>query len=169
MKDFILHYIRYNEWANRRITKFIEENVSAQQAEQVIVSSFPSLKETLLHIWGAESIWLQRLKGDSPTVWKGSTFSGTTTELCAEINNIDKDFIDFADSCGEAFLLSPFKYNNLEGKEFTNSRIDAILHCVNHSTYHRGQIITMLRQLNFTKLFSTDYIGYCRERELIAD
>jgi uncharacterized damage-inducible protein DinB len=85
-------------------------------------------------------------------------------ELAEEISSVDREFIDFAQSCGEAFLLSPFKYNNLEGKEFTNTRAEAILHCVNHSSYHRGQLITMLRQLGFTQLFSTDYISYCRER-----
>ena len=164
MKDFLLQYIRYNDWANQRITKFILDNCSAEQIDKEVKSSFPSLKKTLLHIWGAESIWLQRLKGDSPEVWKGSTFSGSLDELCKEISQTNQDYIDFAESCGEAFLLSPFAYKNLEGKEFTNSRADAILHCVNHSSFHRGQLITILRQLDFTQLFSTDYIAYCRER-----
>ena len=164
MKEFLLEYIRYNDWANKRITKFILDNCSAEQVDREIKSSFPSLIKTLLHIWGAESIWLQRLKGDSPEVWKGSTFSGSVQELCVEISQTDQHFIDFAESCGEAFLLSPFAYKNLEGKEFTNSRADAILHCVNHSSFHRGQLITLLRQLDFAQLTSTDYIAYRRER-----
>lgn len=164
MKEFLLDYIRYNFWANQRITKYIIDHCSAEQTDKGIMSSFPSLKKTLLHIYGAEAIWLQRLIGDSPTVWKGSSFSGVMVELAEEISSVDREFIDFAQSCGEAFLLSPFKYNNLEGKEFTNTRAEAILHCVNHSSYHRGQLITMLRQLGFTQLFSTDYISYCRER-----
>jgi uncharacterized damage-inducible protein DinB len=164
MKEFLLDYIRYNFWANQRITKYIIDHCSAEQTDQEVASSFPSLKKTLLHIYGAEAIWLQRLIGDSPTVWKGSSFSGGMVELVEEISSVDREFIDFAQSCGEAFLLSPFKYNNLEGKEFTNTRAEAILHCVNHSSYHRGQLISMLRQLGFTQLFSTDYISYCRER-----
>ncbi len=164
MKEFLLEYIRYNDWANKRITKYILENCSIEQFDLEVKSSFPSLKKTLLHIWGAESIWLQRLKGDSPEVWKGSTFSGSAEDLCKEISQTDQDFIEFAESCGEAFLLSPFVYKNLEGKEFTNSRADAILHCMNHSSYHRGQLITILRQLDFNQLTSTDYIAYCRER-----
>lgn len=165
MKEFLLEYLRFNSWANHRIADFIITNCSEEQSEQDIKSSFPSLKKTLLHILGAESIWLQRLKGDAPAVWKGSVFNGDLVALCKEIEENDAAFLSFAESCGEAFLLSPFRYNNLEGKEFTNSRADAILHCVNHSTFHRGQIITMLRQLDFTKLFSTDYITYCRDRE----
>jgi uncharacterized damage-inducible protein DinB len=35
-------------------------------------------------------------------------------------------------------------------------------HVVNHSTYHRGQIATMLRQLG-TKAIPTDLIAYHRE------
>ncbi len=164
MKEFLLDYIRYNFWANQRLTKYITEHCSAEQVDQEIASSFPSLKKTLLHIYGAESIWLQRLIGDSPKVWKGSSFSGGVNELAEEISSVNLEFIAFAQSCGEAFLLSPFKYNNLEGKEFTNSRSEVILHCVNHSTFHRGQLITILRQLGFTQLLSTDYITYCRER-----
>ena len=53
---------------------------------------------------------------------------------------------------------------NLAGEEYKNTVSDIIQHAVNHGTYHRGQILTMLRQLGFTKLFSTDYIAYCRER-----
>ncbi len=165
MKDFLLEYIRYNQWANKRFTEYLLQNCSEEQVEREVKSSFPSLKKTLMHIWGAESIWLQRLQGDSPAVWKGSGFSGDLAALCKEISDTNNEFVSFAESCGEAFLLSPFKYHNLEGKEFSNKRVDAILHCVNHSTFHRGQLITLLRQLEFTKLFSTDYISYCRERD----
>lgn len=164
MKEFLLDYAKYNLWANQRLNKYIIDHCSAEQLDQEIASSFPSLKKTLLHIYGAESIWLQRLIGDSPTVWKGISFSGSVVELIEQISLGNQEFIDFLLSCGEAFLLSPFKYNNLEGKEFTNSRPEVILHCVNHSSFHRGQLITLLRQLGFTQLLSTDYITYCRER-----
>ncbi|MBP6335140.1 MAG: DinB family protein [Bacteroidia bacterium] len=165
MKEMLLDFISYNSWANRRVTDFILKNCSAEQIDLEVKSSFPSLKKTLLHIWGAESIWLQRLKGDSPAVWKGSSYAENLESLCGEIAANNDEFHSFVKSCGEPFLRSPFKYSNLEGKEFTNSRSDAILHCMNHSTFHRGQIITILRQLDFEKLFSTDYITYCRERE----
>ena len=52
-------------------------------------------------------------------------------------------------------------YKNSKGIQFS-SYSETILHCINHSTYHRGQIITMLRQLGQNNLLSTDYITYCR-------
>jgi len=38
-----------------------------------------------------------------------------------------------------------------------------IMHCMNHSTYHRGQIITLLRELGATEIPGTDMIAYIRE------
>lgn len=164
LKDFLLQYLRYNQWANLRMINFIKENCSEEQVQKEIRSSFPSLRETLLHIWGAESIWLDRLNEENSPVWKAANYSGTFLELCNNILQSDDDLIAFVDACGEQFLNSPFVYRNMEGKEFRNTRSDTIMHCVNHSTFHRGQIITLLRQLEFTKLFSTDYIAYCREK-----
>ncbi len=40
---------------------------------------------------------------------------------------------------------------------------EAVLHCMNHSTFHRGQLITIFRQLGFKKLFSTDLIAFSRD------
>lgn len=164
MKDILLEYIRYNEWANHRLNQFILSNCSEEQVEQEQKSSFPSIKKTLLHIWGAQAIWLDRLKEINPVSWRGADFNGSSSDLCLEISKTDKGFIEFVESCGEDYLASQFSYKNLEGKEFRSKRAEAIMHCVNHSTYHRGQVVTLLRQAGLTSLISTDFIAWCRER-----
>ena len=55
------------------------------------------------------------------------------------------------------------QYKTLDGKSYFNSTEEVIMHCMNHGTYHRGQIITMLRQAGFTVVGSTDFIRFCRE------
>ena len=163
MKDHLLHYTRYNLWANKRICDFLKSNVSEEQLEKEIVSSFPSLKKTLLHTWDAQVIWLMRMNGTSLTSFPSHNFSGTIGDIVNGLLETSQQLIDFVETSSEAFLLSPLRYKNVAGDEFKNNIGDIIHHVVNHGTYHRGQALTMLRQLGFAKLFSTDYIGFCRE------
>jgi uncharacterized damage-inducible protein DinB len=162
MKDLLLQYVKYNLWANERLTDFICNNCTEEQAYRDIVSSFSSVRQTLLHIWGAESFWLLRLNGTSPEKWTWMEFEGTITELQKNILNNDRDWVNFIGEADIDFLSSEFSYKNLSGKEFTDKVSNAILHCMNHSTFHRGQLVTLLRQLGFTKLIPTDYVEFCR-------
>lgn len=163
MKTILLRYVTYNQWANDRLLSFVSENFKPEQLEQSIVSSFPSVRTTLLHLWGAECIWLMRLKGESPTTWKWMEFSGSFQELYGEIIENDKAWIDFIETSGDAFLQTQFRYKSLDGTEYHNMVAEAVLHCMNHSTFHRGQLITLFRQLGFKKLFSTDLIAFSRD------
>ncbi len=53
-------------------------------------------------------------------------------------------------------------YRGVDGQVFAHTLADLIRHVVNHSTYHRGQLVTMLRQLGHTPP-STDFTRYLRE------
>jgi uncharacterized damage-inducible protein DinB len=53
-------------------------------------------------------------------------------------------------------------YKNIKGEQHENSVVDIFNHVLLHSTYHRGQLATLVRQLGFTPVV-TDYITYCRE------
>ena len=89
-------------------------------------------------------------------------YTGSMSELRHEILNNDEKWVEFIQTIQEADLEKKFTYNTLDGKSYTNIVADAVLHCINHSTFHRGQLITLLRQLGFTKLEPTDYIAYLR-------
>lgn len=90
-------------------------------------------------------------------------FSGSFQELYGEIIENDKAWIDFIETSGDAFLQTQFRYKSLDGTEYHNMVAEAVLHCMNHSTFHRGQLITLFRQLGFKKLFSTDLIAFSRD------
>lgn len=162
MKELLASYSKFNLWANKKICDFVL-TLSNEQLEKEIISSFPSVKATLLHVWDAQQIWLHRLQGTTMTDVPSKMFKGTADELSEGILKTSQELIDFVESCGDNFLLSPLDYKNRAGQEFRNRIGDIIQHVVNHGTYHRGQVITMFRQLGFTKLFSTDYIAFCRE------
>ena len=64
-KEDIDQLYRYNQWANAAVLKTVA-TLSAEQFDQKLGGSFPSVRETLVHIMGAEWIWLKRWKGVSP-------------------------------------------------------------------------------------------------------
>lgn len=163
MKLLFVNYTRYNVWANEGVIAFLKENVSEEQIVKEIVSSFPSLRKTLFHIWDAEGIWLSRLNGSSPASGLSKGFEGTMNEAYNSILANSKKIVEHVESKEENYFQQTLHYSNIKGVKFENAISDVVLHCMNHSTFHRGQIITMLRQQGFTNLFETDYIAYCRE------
>jgi uncharacterized damage-inducible protein DinB len=74
-----------------------------------------------------------------------------------------QDFIDYVKTLDDEKLSSGFEYKSTEGTAYENKIWESIHHCMNHSTFHRGQLITMLRNVGYTDLSSTDFITYIRE------
>jgi uncharacterized damage-inducible protein DinB len=83
MKEILIQYAGYNAWANKRIIDSIL-SLQPEKQEKEITSSFSSIKETVVHIWAAEFVWLQRLQLVEQPVWIPEIFTGTTVEGCAE-------------------------------------------------------------------------------------
>src|SRR5438045_465791 len=142
MKDFLLNYSRYNVWAVKKITDFLK-TLSEDQLNKEIISSFPSIRKTMMHIWDAQVIWLLRLQGQTPTAFPGNSFSGSFNDAVEGFIKSAHELSDFVESSGENFLLSPLTYKNLAGEEYKNRICDILMHVINHGTHHRGQIITM--------------------------
>jgi uncharacterized damage-inducible protein DinB len=63
----------------------------------------------------------------------------------------------------ETALADVFTYQNLKGEQFTQPIFQMLIHVFNHGTYHRGQMVTMLRQLGVEKIPATDFIVWSRE------
>ncbi len=152
----------YNYWANEKCATLILAAGTAK-ADLVQLSSFPTIRKTVYHIWDAELVWIKRLLQESPVSWPPSAqFNGTLQEgLDAMLEN-SKRFIDYMERSTDDSLQATVNYQTIAGKAYTNTVIDMITHCLNHSTYHRGQLITMLRGAGQTAVTSTDYIAFCR-------
>lgn len=162
MKGILEKYSSYNLWANRKFVSFLEK-ADTEVLDTVIPSSFDTIKKTLVHIWDAEYIWCKRLKGIYVESWPGDAFTGSNDELFKAFISQSEELRDYVKQSPEQMLSNNFSYKTLDGREFTNSVYDTLIHVFNHSTYHRGQIVTILRNTGFTRLDSTDYITYIRE------
>ena len=157
----LLNLCKYNIWANQKITEYILA-AGNEIADVELQSSFPTIRKTLYHIWDAQAIWYSRLKGVSFNSWPSKDFTGTLDEACAGLLLSSREFISLVENCNGDFSRV-VTYQTLDGKEFKNTVEEVVTHCMNHGTYHRGQLITMLRQAGFKQVGSTDYIRFARE------
>jgi uncharacterized damage-inducible protein DinB len=74
----------------------------------------------------------------------------------------DQKWINWVDDAREEMLSENLAYKNLKGDPFVQPVSEILLHLPNHGTYHRGQLVTMLRQLGVEKIPQTDYILFSR-------
>ena len=151
----------YNRWANLRILAALE-TLTVAELEREIPSSFPSVLATLVHTMGAEWVWLERWKGTSPTTLPGSEGFDSVAAVRARWDEIWKDQQDFLAGLGAADAERAVSYRLFSGDPDTRPLGELVRHVVNHATYHRGQLVTMLRQLGKTPP-STDYVRWLRE------
>ncbi len=161
MKELILDYGRYNLWANGRIIERLQPEDTAIQSRS-IESSFASIHLTLSHIWDAQTIWIERLRGRSLSEFPSKLRPYDPTEIMENLITSSHDWISFIETKSDDYFSNKLVYRTTSGATFEQPPAEIILHCFNHSTYHRGQIITLARQVGLTDLPATDYIFYLR-------
>lgn len=159
MKTIIDNYLNYNLWANKTLLDLINDNYKSMLDSEVN-SSFKSLRKTIYHIWDAEYAWKKRIEGESISDFLSKTFS-EKTDLNLFIEN-SKMFKELIVAMQQNQLENKIKYNNIKGEPFENSVSEIVHHCMNHSTFHRGQIISILRILGADNLPSTDFVTWLR-------
>ncbi len=164
MKNIYQDIANYNLWANRKMVNLFTR-LDEHLLETEIISSFPSVKLTFLHIWDAEQIWLSRLKGHSMTFFPSKNFRGSNSVMFEQMLQSSQDFLDFISQREESFFNQNIQYQTTSGAQHNQLNREIIHHVFNHGTYHRGQLTTMARQLGLTHIEATDYIFYLRERQ----
>ncbi len=166
MKQLLSESARYNAWANQNLVTLFQ-SVDDALISQTVVSSFPSIRTTLLHIWDAESLWLERLSGNSPTSFPSIDFNGTNEDVFTNVLTTSKALIEFIESRPAPFFRDRLAFKTISPpRDYKESVTDMAFHCLNHSTFHRGQLIVMCRQLGIGPIPQTDYILYVREHGL---
>ena len=152
----------YNRWANDRILD-VTAVLSAEELSRDLRSSFPSVRDTLIHMVAAEWIWLSRWNGTSPAGAPDDWDVATHAAMRARFDDVDRARTAFLDRLDDEALHRVVAYRNTRGQAFENPLWQLLRHVVNHATYHRGQVTTMVRQLGRDAI-STDLAQYYRER-----
>ncbi|MES2429648.1 MAG: DinB family protein [Bacteroidota bacterium] len=161
MKNLFIKYSSYNVWANKKLFDKIS-SLSDEQINQHIESSFSTLYKTVLHMLDAESIWWQRIKLAERILVPSENFSGNFVELVSKSLQQSLQWEQWVKDITDNRLQHVFAYQNSKKEQFKQPVYEVLLHLYNHSTYHRGQIVTMLRQLGAENIPQTDFIIYTR-------
>jgi uncharacterized damage-inducible protein DinB len=159
--DFRVLY-DYNSWANHRTLDSCA-GLRNEQFTRDLGSSFGSVRDTLAHIYGAEWLWLERWHGRVPPSLPAPADFPDLASLRARWADHERKLNDYIRSLTPSELQRVIKYKNTKGVPFEGPVWPMLQHVVNHSTYHRGQVTTLLRQLGAQPV-STDLIVFYRER-----
>ena len=157
-QDEIRSLFGFNAWANHRVLDACAA-LTPGQFTQPAPSSFPTVHDTLRHIMGVEWLYLERLHDRYPTeLLPGEQFD-TVASMASRWATIKKGLDDYIRSPELGDLERIVEYKNMQGKHFRYSLRALLQHVVNHSTYHRGQVATQLREIG-AKPLSTDLLRY---------
>lgn len=149
----------YNTWANLEISRWLI-TVNPELLTAATPSSFPTIDQTLQHMLRTQKFWLLFVTSQSLSGFSWAVRTEKPLLIMEELNHqsaeMERIFCSFTESELEVVLhLSmPWAQNQLP-------RFHYLMHVLNHSTFHRGQIITMARQLGITEgIPATDYNIY---------
>lgn len=161
-KDALGRLLEYTEWANRRVVR-MAATLTVDDFRRDLGSSHGGVRGTLAHMLGAEWIWLERWKGVSPTHGVDEGEFADIIALRTRWKAIEQHRRSWFENLDEGAVSKVIKYQNLKGKPFKAPLWQLLQHVCNHSTYHRGQVVTLLRQLG-AKVVGTDLVLFDRER-----
>jgi uncharacterized damage-inducible protein DinB len=154
--------IAFHYWARNRMLDALEL-LSAEQFTREVGGSFGSIRNTVVHTFSAERVWLSRWKEESPAgMLPPESFPDVTT-VRRQWTDHEAKLRSFFDAAGEEGIQRVIAYKNLAGMESQNILWQMLQHVVNHASYHRGQVTTLLRQLGAAPPKATDLIAFYRE------
>ncbi|MBK1896862.1 DinB family protein [Chryseobacterium paridis] len=146
MNEKLIDLFEYTHHYNREIIKLIADQILKVDEKTISLIN---------HTINAQQIWNSRILGEQPfEVWQINTFDDLQ-----EINH--HNFMISTQIVQNFNLDNRIGYQNSKGTKFENSIFEMLFHIINHSTYHRGQINSLLKQNGIEPLL-TDYIFYKR-------
>ena len=162
----IRHLFDYTEWANG-----LALSAAVQLADDDLRRDFKishsSIFGTLLHMAGAEWIWLERWHGTSPGK---EAWSFWTADSCSDLATLQQRWSEVVDrragfirELDEARLSAQLSFTLLNGDSSSMPLVNQMQHVVNHATLHRGQVVGMIRQLGIAPP-ATDLLFYLRAK-----
>ena len=148
--DTLRDLFDYNYWARDRQLEACAA-LTEEQFLRPMGNSFSSVRDTLAHLVAVEWVWLERWLGRSPTKLDGGEYSAETFPTLGTVRErwrtVEGNMRSYLSGLQDSALERPLSYTNFKGERWTYPLWQTLVHVVNHQTYHRGQITTLLRQL----------------------
>jgi uncharacterized damage-inducible protein DinB len=139
----------YNAWANNRILHALAD-VPEQEYLQDMKSSHGSIHGTMVHIVAAEKLWQSRWSGTPGETLLTTDDVPSLPRLTSLWEEVGRGTARFIGAMTDRKLANTLQVDSLAAGPITLTYWQSLQHLVDHSSYHRGQIIALLRQLGFT-------------------
>lgn len=150
----------YHKWATQEIlshTESLGDEIYRREGK----SSFSSIKETISHVITVEKLWLLRMTGIEKPLPENFQVE-TAAEAKQAFMLLHAEMELYFSSLSEDQWQEVMKFTNLKGKSFEESREEMLFTFINHASYHRGQITSLLRQFG-KEGKAVDYIYFPKE------
>jgi len=158
--------VDYHYWARDRVLEAVEP-LSPEQLTRDLANSFPSIRDTLAHLYGADWIWCARWEGESPEALPDPKLFADVPAIRAAWSAHEQRVRAALERFGSLGVGVLVEYRR-NGQPYAEPFWQTLQHVVNHGSYHRGQVTTMLRQLGMAPPKSLDLIAFYRERARLA-
>jgi uncharacterized damage-inducible protein DinB len=146
----------FQRWATAKILDGVAP-LTDEEFRRPIGGSFGSLSGTLVHAYGADWVWLERLHGRSPRSLPRGEDRASFEEIRTRWAAVEDERDAFLAELSPARLEEWISYVNFAGESCRYRLGEVLFHIANHLTYHRGQIANQLRQLGKPAV-ATDYL-----------
>lgn len=157
----------YHYWARDRVLDAVEP-LTPEQFTRDLGNSFHSVRDTLVHLFSADWVWYTRWQGGSPQAMLDPTTFPDAASIRAAWTEQEQKVRALVVQLGENGIDRVIEYRLFSGQASAQPFWQLLQHVVNHGSYHRGQVTTMLRQLGATPPRSVDLIAFYRERSATA-
>jgi uncharacterized damage-inducible protein DinB len=155
LQNLASRFLRYNLWANQRLADWLK-SIDRTLLYEETGSSFGTIDRTLQHILAAQIYWHTIIAKERVNAFDQPERTHAVDEVLADLVTSSQQLVDDLSVFDDQQLIK-----SIRASDSTQSRYEYVLHVVNHSTYHRGQVVTLCRALGVTgEIPVTDYDAY---------
>jgi uncharacterized damage-inducible protein DinB len=155
--------LEYHYWARDRLWAVVE-TLPEEQLRRPLGNSFTSIFDTVVHLCGADWIWRSRWEGVSPMALPSPDAYDSLAKVRAVWEDEERRIRGIVTRLGPEGISRPIEYQGWDGRRQAQPFWQMLQHLVNHGSYHRGQVTTMMRQMNVPPPKAMDLIAFYRER-----
>jgi uncharacterized damage-inducible protein DinB len=161
------HLLDYNYWARDRMLEALDA-LTTEQFTRALGGSFRSIRDTAAHMLAAEVVWYRRWIGESPRSLLDPSAFPDAASLRRAWAEHEAKMRAFLSAMDEPAIARVYEYTLVSGAAGASPFWQMLQHLVNHGTYHRGQVTTLLRQIDAKPPQPTDMIAFYRAQAAAA-
>lgn len=157
-KHLLAQHLEYSLWASMKVLEAAAQ-LPADAIAENRGNSFGGILDTLIHVFRADRVWMRRFTGEPAAPFAPAGEVLTLEDLRAQWPVVMGQFVEFVRGLDDAALEQNLDWINIKGEAKNEVYYKILLHVVNHGTYHRGQVITLVKQAG-GEVVSTDLVYY---------